>query len=69
MDQLHRQRGDKMMEDQEGNVRIETVSHVLIGDKPLSECSKQEIAKEIMALCSRIKQLRQQVNDLQKAQL
>ena len=56
------------MEDQEGNVRIETVSHVLIGDKPLSQCSQQEIAKEIMELCSRIKQLRQQVNDLQKAQ-
>ena len=54
------------MEDQEGNVRIETVSHVLICDKLLSECSKHEIEKEIMALCNRIKQLRQQVNELQK---
>ena len=36
------------MEDQEGNVRIETVSHVLICDKPLQQCSEQEIAKEII---------------------
>jgi len=54
------------MGDQEGNVRIETVSHVLIGDKPLSKCNEHEITKEIMALCSRIQQLREQVLELQR---
>lgn len=53
------------MTEQEGNVRIETVSHIIIGDKPLSKCSEHEITKEIMGLCSRIEQLRLQVQDLQ----
>lgn len=54
------------MINQEGNVRIENVTRIIIGDKPLHKCSEHEIAKEIMALCSRIVQLRQQVQDLKE---
>jgi len=54
------------MINQEGNVRIENVTRIIIGDKPLNKCSEHEITKEIMALCGRIQQLRQQVEELKR---
>ena len=55
------------MKNQEGNVRIEKITRIKIGDKPLNKCNEQEITKEILSLCSRIDQLRSQVEELQKA--
>ena len=55
------------MRDQEGNVRIEKITRIKIDDKLLHKCNEQEITKEILALCSRIDQLRTQVEELQKA--
>lgn len=54
------------MKDQEGNVRIEQITRIKIGDKPLSKCNEHEITKEILALCARVDQLRQRVAELEK---
>ena len=54
------------MKDQEGNVRIEQITRIKIGDKPLNQCNEHEITKEILALCARVDQLRQQVAELER---
>lgn len=42
----------------EGNVTISERPFVTIADKPLGECSTQEVAKELMRLCKRVDELR-----------
>jgi len=48
------------MKDQEGNVMIERITRININGKPLNKCNEQEITKEILSLCSRVDELRQQ---------
>ena len=55
------------MKDQEGNVMIERITRIKIGDKPLNKCNEQEITKEILSLCGRVDELRQRVAELEAA--
>ena len=56
--------GVPKMEVTEGNVRVEHVEVVMIGDVPLDKCSPRKIRRELLSMIRRIAELRAEVEAL-----